>query len=81
MALRVRVKPLAERHIDNAAAWGSENRPAAPGAIAKDLQAALAILVEQPGIGTKVENPRQQGVRRLYLAAAGLSILALGRRK
>jgi len=67
LALLVRVKPRAERQIDKAAAWWSENRPAAPGAIRKDLKAALAALVEQPGIGAKVENPRNQEVRRLYL--------------
>jgi len=67
LALRVRIKPRAVRQIDEAAAWWSENRPAAPGAIRKDIKAALAALGEQPGIGTRVENPRNQEVRRLYL--------------
>ena len=67
MALVVRIKPRAERQIDSAAAWWSENRPAAPGAIREDLRIALEALVEQPGIGTSVENARNQDVRRLYL--------------
>ncbi len=68
MALIVRVKPRAERQIVAAALWWSENRPAAPGAIRSDLQAALEALVEQPGIGTLVENAHDPETRRLYLA-------------
>ena len=68
MALLVRVKPRAEREIDGAAAWWSENRLAAPGAIRTDLKAALDALVEQPGIGTLVENARDPETRRLHLA-------------
>ena len=67
MALVVRIKPRAERQIDSAAAWWSENRPAAPGAIREDLKNALEALVEQPGIGTSGEKARNQYVRRLYL--------------
>ena len=68
MALIVRVKPRAERQIDAAAVWWSEHRPSAPGAIRSDLKAALEALVEQPGIGTLVENARDPETRRLYLA-------------
>jgi plasmid stabilization system protein ParE len=68
LALIVRVKPRVERQIVAAALWWSENRPAAPGAIRSDLQAALEALVEQPGIGTLVENARDPETRRLYLA-------------
>ena len=68
MALLVRIKPRAERQIAAAAAWWSENRPAAPGAVRKDLAAALTAVVEQPGIGTRVENSRNQEVRRLYIS-------------
>jgi len=68
LTLLVRVKPRAERQIEAAAAWWSENRPAAPGAIRSDLNAALEALVEQPGIGALVENARDPETRRLYLA-------------
>lgn len=67
MALGVRIKPRAQREIERAAQWWAENRLAAPGAVRKDIEAALALLVEEPGIGTKVETPRSDVVRRLYL--------------
>ena len=67
MALSVRVKPRAQREIERAAEWWAENRPAAVGAIRKDIEAALALLVEEPGIGTKIETARSDVVRRLYL--------------
>jgi len=35
--------------------------------VRKDVEAALALLLEEPGIGTKVETPRPDVVRRLYL--------------
>ncbi len=68
MALTARVMPRARRDVNKAADWWLENRPAAPGAIALDLRAAIDALVEQPGIGTKVENARDPQTRRLYLA-------------
>ena len=33
-----------------------------------DVEAALALLVEEPGIGTRIETARSDTVRRLYLA-------------
>lgn len=33
-----------------------------------DLEASLALLVEEPGIGTKIETSRSDSVRRLYLS-------------
>ena len=71
MVLVVDVKPRARREINAAADWWSKNRPAAPGAIASDLRAALALLVEQPGIGTKVENTRDPETRCLFLGRTG----------
>jgi plasmid stabilization system protein ParE len=71
LVLVVRVKARAESQIVAAAAWWHENRLAAPGAIRLDLQAALDVLVEQPGIGTRVENARDSAIRRLYLARTG----------
>ena len=68
MALAVRIKPRAQREIERAAEWWAENRPAAPGAVRMDVEAALALLVEEPGIGTKIETARSDTVRRLYLA-------------
>ncbi len=38
-----------------------------PWAVRKDVEAALALLVEEPRIGTKVDTVRSETVRRLYL--------------
>ena len=67
MAITVRIKPRARREINAAAAWWSENRLAAPGAVSHDLQEALKLLVEFPGIGTKVENTKSPDTRRWLL--------------
>lgn len=67
MALIVRIKPRALRQIEKAAEWRFENRLAARGAVRKDLESALALLAQEPGIGTRVEIPRADIVRRLYL--------------
>jgi len=67
LALGVRIKPRAQREIERAADWWAQNRLAAPGAVRKDVEATLALLVQEPGIGTKVETPRFDVVRRLYL--------------
>lgn len=69
--LIVRIKAQAQTQIVDAAAWWQENRPAAAGAIRLDLQAALEVLVGQPGIGTRVEIARDPETRRLYLARTG----------
>lgn len=68
MALVARIKPRAESEILKATRWWRDNRPAAPGAIESDLAAAIGALIEQPGIGSKVENARDPETRRLYLA-------------
>ena len=50
------------------AEWWAENRPAAVGAVRLDIEAALALLVEEPGIGTKIETTSSDIIRRLYLS-------------
>lgn len=67
MTLRVKVSARAASQIDKAAEWWAENRPAAPGAIRADIGEALALLAQQPGIGTKYEGARTPGVRRLLV--------------
>jgi plasmid stabilization system protein ParE len=71
LTLAVTIKPRARREIIAAAAWWSENRFAAPGAVAQDLSEALKILVEFPGIGTKVENTKFPETRRWFLKRIG----------
>ena len=65
MALRVRVSRRAATHISDAAQWWAVNRPSAPGAIRNDLAQSLALLAEQPGLGTAYRGTRLPGVRRL----------------
>jgi plasmid stabilization system protein ParE len=67
LALLVRIKPRAVREIHRAAQWWSENRPATPGAVEADLKDALTLLVEHPGIGSKVDNTRDAETRRFLL--------------
>ena len=67
MTLRVKVSARAADQVRGAAKWWAANRPAAPGAIAADFGESVALLAEQPGIGTKYAGTRTPGVRRLYL--------------
>ena len=67
MTLRVKVSARAELQIHKAAEWWAENRPAAPGAIRTDIGEALALLAQQPGLGTAYEGARTKGVRRLLV--------------
>ena len=70
MALRVKVSARAASQVRKAAEWWAENRLAASGAIREDLELALALLILEPGVGTKVETPRGEVVRRLCLPRA-----------
>ena len=67
MTLRVKVSARAASQIRKAAEWWVENRPAAPGAVRTDIGEALALLVQQPGIGTVYEGARTKGVGRLLV--------------
>ena len=67
MTLRYRIKARAKREIERAAQWWAQNRLAAPSAVRKDVEEALDILVEQPGLGTKVDTGLSIQVRRLLL--------------
>lgn len=67
MTLRLFITPRAAREIRRAAEWWSVNRLDAPGAVRADLEATLAILREQPGIGGEVENASSPDVQRFYL--------------
>ena len=67
MALRYVIKARARREIERAAAWWSENRPSAPGAIRMDVESVLFIVVRHPGLGQKVETGRPDQVRRYLM--------------
>lgn len=67
MALIVQIKPRARREINEAAAWWAQNRLTAVGAVSHDLHEALKLLVEFPGVGTKVETTQSPETRRWLL--------------
>lgn len=67
MTLRVKISARATFHIDNAAQWWAENRPAAPGAVRQDIGEALSLLAKQPGIGAAYDGAKAKGVRRLLV--------------
>jgi plasmid stabilization system protein ParE len=71
MALRVKIAARASLQVRIAAEWWLQNRPGAPGAIGKDVAEAIALLSEQPGIGSKYSGTRTVGVGRLYLGRIG----------
>jgi plasmid stabilization system protein ParE len=51
VALELFISRRAAREIDRVAGWWAANRPAAPGAVRKDLEATFALLVQQGGLG------------------------------
>jgi len=53
------------------AGWWATNRPAAPGAVRRDFEAALALLVEQPNLGPTVPTASAAGIRRFYVDRIG----------
>lgn len=73
MTLRVKISARAAAQIRRAATWWAEHRPSAPGAIAQDLEESLALLAEQPGIGSKYSGTRAGQVRRCTWAASATS--------
>lgn len=67
MALRVKISARAATQIHQAAEWWVQNRPAAPGAVRKDIGEALVLLALQPGIGAVYDGAKTKDVRRLLL--------------
>jgi plasmid stabilization system protein ParE len=74
MTLRVKISARAASQIRRAAAWWSENRASAPDAIGQDFEKSVALLAEQPGIGSRYIGARAGEVRRLYMGRVGYFI-------
>ncbi|MGB7991555.1 MAG: type II toxin-antitoxin system RelE/ParE family toxin [Candidatus Methylophosphatis roskildensis] len=74
MALRVKISVRAAAQTRRAAEWWVANRPSAPDAVGKDVGEAVALLSEQPGIGSTYDGARTLGIRRLYLGRIGYFI-------
>lgn len=67
MALELHITKRAARELNRIAEWWALNRPSAPGAVSEDLQAALALLIEQPNLGSLVPQASVAGVRRFHV--------------
>lgn len=63
----VEVTARALAQLERAAQWWRVNRPAAPGAIADDFEAAIKLLARQPGIGARSTPQHFPELRRLHL--------------
>jgi plasmid stabilization system protein ParE len=64
----IRLTRRAVAQIDEAARWWADNRLAAPGAVADDLEQGLALIAAHPRIGAMARSPRLRGVRRILLS-------------
>jgi len=67
MPLELFVSRRAAREVERVVHWWALNRPAAPGAVRQDLQAALNLLLVQPDIGVRVTQASSPDVRRFHL--------------
>ena len=67
MPLELFVSRRAAREVERIVQWWAVNRPATPGAVRQDLQAALNLLLVQPDIGVRVNEASSADVRRLHL--------------
>jgi plasmid stabilization system protein ParE len=65
--LPVEVTPRALLQLERAARWWASNRPAAPGAVANDFEAATKLLALQPGIGERSASRKYPELRSLQL--------------
>lgn len=65
--LAVEITPRAFAQLERAAQWWAANRPAAPGAIAEDFEAAVRLLAIQPGIGMRCTSQKYPELRSLQL--------------
>jgi plasmid stabilization system protein ParE len=67
VALELFVSRRAAAEIERAVIWWAENRPAAPGAVRSDLKTTLDVLLQQPLIGSRVEQASSPDVRRFHV--------------
>jgi plasmid stabilization system protein ParE len=74
MTLQVKISRRAAKQIQQAADWWAKNRPAAPGAVAKDVGVLLNLLAEQPSIGSEYKGARAPEIKRVFLSRIGYFI-------
>lgn len=74
MSAQIVLAPAAAEQLETAQAWWTENRPAAPGLLLDELQAALAAITALPRIGHPVRHRRRRDLRRVLLPQAGYHV-------
>jgi plasmid stabilization system protein ParE len=67
LALELYVSRRTAREIERIVQWWAINRPAALGAVRKELQNVMDLLLMQPDIGTPVGEAGSSGVRRFHV--------------
>jgi plasmid stabilization system protein ParE len=67
VSLQLHVSGRAAREIERVVQWWAASRPAAPGAVRKELEQALHLLLQQPGVGAIVPQASSPGVRRFHV--------------
>lgn len=67
MTFELHITNRAARELNRIGEWWALNRPAAPGAVSEDLQAALTLLIERPNLGSLVPQASSAGVRRFHI--------------
>ena len=67
MTRQLRVTKRAQGAIRRLRLWWAENRLDAPDAPGEDIEAALELLLEQPGIGRAVPQASKADTRRILL--------------
>jgi plasmid stabilization system protein ParE len=68
MAVSVKIVRRAARQIVEASEWWQANRPEVPEALEEELRRGLALIAQQPGIGSRARSAKLGGVRRIYLS-------------
>lgn len=68
MRHRLRVVPVAQRQIRQAAHWWQENRSAAPGLFREELERAFDLITTHPELGVRSPEVGSGRVRRLHLS-------------
>jgi plasmid stabilization system protein ParE len=64
----INVTHRAAAQIQRLATWWRQNRPAAPDAVAIELEQAFTLLAINPKLGMVARNAKLSGVRRIHLA-------------
>ncbi|MBV9492853.1 MAG: type II toxin-antitoxin system RelE/ParE family toxin [Acidobacteria bacterium] len=67
MRHRVIISTRAVREIDAAEQWWRRNRHKAPNAFGEEIQRAIGLLRDEPGVGVQVKSKRLVGVQRIWL--------------